>query len=374
LKILDMIPDYVKSLPNYVPGKLSEDVAEEMGLDKVIKLASNENCLGPSPKALKAIAEALTGLARYGDASSRRFRQGLAAHLDLSPDCILAGNGSSEFIVLMAHILLEPGLSAIMSKPSFTLYASNVQAAGAKPVEIPVTKKFGHDLDAILSRVDCFTRLIFLDNPLNPTGAWLSATRLRNFLSRLPKRCFLILDEAYVDFSRQPRPDYPELLRDGRVAILRTFSKSYGLAGLRVAYLLAHPDLIANLNKVRQPFNLNVLAQVGALAALADREHLENSKKAAWASLDLLAERLPTLDLPTHPTEANFVMVGPTSLGANALERALLEKGIIVRSLSSFGLSDYIRISAGTSWENQALLTALEEIMKKTTKKIIKIR
>ncbi|MDR1608253.1 MAG: histidinol-phosphate transaminase [Deltaproteobacteria bacterium] len=362
MKILDLIPDYVKSLPDYVPGKLSEDVAEELGLPKVIKLASNENCLGPSPKAVEAIAQALSGLARYGDASSRRLRQALAESLDISPDCILAGNGSSEFLVLMSHVLLGPGLSAVMSKPSFTLYASNAQATGAKPVEIPVTKKFGHDLEAMLSKVDCFTRLVFLDNPLNPTGAWLSATQIRNFLASLPKYCLLILDEAYVDFSRQPRPDYQELLNGGRVAILRTFSKSHGLAGLRVAYLLAHPDLIANLNKIRQPFNLNVLAQVGALAALTDREHLENSKKTTWASLDFLAEQLPLLGLPVSPTEANFIMAGPTPLGANVLEKALLHKGIIVRSLSSFGLPGHIRISAGLPAENRALIKALEQI------------
>ncbi|MDR2142077.1 MAG: histidinol-phosphate transaminase [Deltaproteobacteria bacterium] len=363
LSILSLIPEWIQKLPTYTPGKLSEDVAEEMGLAKVIKLASNENLLGPSPKALAAIKEALGGLNRYGDADSRRLRLALAKNLGLNPEGILAGNGSSEFIVLMAHALLGPGLSAVMSRPSFTLYASNAQATGARAVEIPVTPAHGHDLPAILAQVTATTRMAFIDNPLNPTGAWLTPAEIEGFLAQLPATCLLILDEAYVDFSQKPRPDYPALLATGRVAILRTFSKSYGLAGLRAAYLLAAPELIASLNAIRQPFNLNLLAQVGALAALSDQEHLQNSQKATWASLDFLRAQLPPLGLPTHPTEANFLLAGPAPLSATALERALLEKGIIIRALSSFGLPNHVRISAGRPEENQALVEALREIL-----------
>ncbi|MDR1083623.1 MAG: histidinol-phosphate transaminase [Deltaproteobacteria bacterium] len=363
MKVLDLVPQCIRSLPNYVPGRLMEDVAEAMGLSRVIKLASNESCLGPSPKAMAAIKDALPGLGRYGDADSRRLRLALSEHLGIDPEYILAGNGSSEFLVLMSHALLGPGLSAVMSRPSFILYASNAQATGADVFEVPVTDKFGHDLPAMLAKADSATRLVFLDNPLNPTGAWLTAGEIDDFLAELPETSILILDEAYTDFSRQARPDYRKLLAAGRVAVLRTFSKIYGLAGLRAAYLLADPDLISSLNKIRQPFNLNLLAQAGAQAALNDRDHLTNTLKATWASLDCLRAELPALGLPVHPTEANFIMAGPVSMGAEALEAALLRHGIIIRSLSSFGLTGHVRITGGRPAENEALIKALRKIL-----------
>jgi histidinol-phosphate aminotransferase len=363
VKVLDLIPDYIKSLPAYVPGRLMEDVAEEMGIEKIIKLASNENCLGPSPLAVEAITKAFAGVGRYGDADSRRLRLALSDHLGIEPEYILAGNGSSEFIVLMSHTLLGADLSAVMSKPSFTLYASNTQATGARVLEVPVGSGYGHDLKAMLQSCDDTTRMVFLDNPLNPTGAWLTPPEIEGFLAKLPSKCLLILDEAYTDFSRQSRPDYRALLATGQVAILRTFSKIYGLAGVRAAYLLADPDLISNLNKIRQPFNLNLLAQVGAQAALKDRQHLENTQKATWASLDYLKTHLPPLGLPVSPTEANFIMAGPGPIKAQDLEKALLSHGLIIRSLTTFGLPYHVRISAGLPEENQALLTALKKIL-----------
>jgi histidinol-phosphate aminotransferase len=334
-----------------------------MGLGAVIKLASNENCLGPSPLAIKAMTAALTGLGRYGDADSRRFRQALADKLKAPVNQILAGNGSSEFILLLSQALLSPGLNAVMSRPSFTLYASNAKATGAEAIEVPVTKGYGHDLEAMLAKVDQRTRLVFLDNPLNPTGAWVTAEDLTAFSQKLPDNALLFLDEAYTDYSRLPRPDYSALLATGRVAIARTFSKNYGLAGIRAAYLLANPDLIQALNKFRQPFNLNLLAQVGATAALEDEEHLINSQKAVWEGIDYFNAKLPPLGLPTHPTQANFILAGPVAMGAEALDKALLKKGFIIRSLNSFGLPNHVRISVGTPAENAALVQALTQIL-----------
>jgi histidinol-phosphate aminotransferase len=364
LKVLDLIPDYIKDLPAYVPGRLMEDVAEEMNLTRIIKLASNENCLGPSPKAAAAMAEALTRLGRYGDADSRRFREALAGHLGLEPKYILAGNGSSEFILILAHALLKPGLSAVMSRPSFTLYSSNVRAAGAEAREVPVSAGFGHDLPAMLAKMDSETRLVFLDNPLNPTGAWLTPAEIYGFLEKLPPRCLLVLDEAYTDFARKERPDYDRLLAGGQTVILRTFSKIYGLAGARLAYMLADPDLTACLNKIRQPFNLNSPAQAGALAALSDLDHYQNTRLISWAGLDYFREKLPPLGLPVRPTQANFLMAGPVSIGGPALEKALLKEGIIIRSLASFGLERYVRITAGLPWENEVLTEALGRILR----------
>jgi histidinol-phosphate aminotransferase len=363
MTVLSLIPDRVKNLPTYVPGRLSEDVAEEMGLAKVIKLASNENCLGPSPKAVAAIAGALSGLSRYGDADSRRLRLALAEKLDVAPEAILAGNGSSEFLLYLGISLLGPEFNALMSRPSFSLYPSMASATGAKAIEIPVTAEFGHDLAAMAAQAGPLTRLVFLDNPLNPTGAWLSREEIADFRDKLPKTCLLVLDEAYVDFSRMPRPDYSVLLAGGRTAILRTFSKSYGLAGIRAAYLLAPPDLIRNLNKIRQPFNLNLLAQVGALAALDDDEHLRLSQKAAWEGLARLKEGLTALGLSVYPTEANFIMAGPIPNGSAALEQALLKEGLVIRALGSFGLPNHVRITAGLPDENEALLKALKGIL-----------
>jgi histidinol-phosphate aminotransferase len=359
------IPRHIQELALYVPGKLIEDVLEEAGLDSAVKLASNENSLGPSPLALAAAAQALAGAARYGDADSRRFRQAVARRLGVSAAGVLAGNGSSEFILILAHALAGPGRSALMSRPSFSLYAKNVQAAGGRAVEIPATAGHGHDLEAMLRAADETVSLVFLDNPLNPTGAYIPPDQLLDFAERLPKTALLALDEAYVDFCRAPRPDYARLLSSRPAIILRTFSKLHGLAGLRAAYALAAPALIQALNKVRQPFNLNSLAQAAALAALDDTEHVEKTLDMTWRALDFLTQKLPELGLTVHPTQANFVMVGlPEPLTADETAQALLREGVIIRSLTSFGLPRHLRINAGLPKELELLLTAFRKVLR----------
>jgi histidinol-phosphate aminotransferase len=359
-----IVPECLKSLAPYVSGRLIEDVLEEMGLESAVKLASNENSLGPSPKALEAVAKALTGLNRYGDADSRRMRSAIAQKTGHPAEGVIAGNGSSEFVLVMAHALLGPGLRAVMSKPSFTLYAKNAQAAGAEVVELPLTPSHGHDLKAIKEAANGRTRLVFIDNPLNPTGAWLAPEELEDLAVSIPDSALLVLDEAYVDFARSPRPDYQALLAGGKVAVIRTFSKIYGLAGLRAAYALMAPELAQALNKARQPFNVNNLAQAAVLGALSDTEHLERTLSMTWSALDRLGRELPPLGLAPHPTEANFLMARlPGRLTADQLMGALLKEGVIIRSLSSFGLPSHIRINAGTDFELGVLLSALAKTL-----------
>ncbi len=358
-----IIPSYIENLSPYVPGRLIEEVEAELGLKGIVKLASNENPLGPSPKALAAMASAIGQANRYGDADSRLLRQALADKFGYDLKTIVAGNGSSEFILLLCHALLGPGLRAVMSKPCFSLYSLNGIAAGAEVVETPLTQDFGHDLPAVLDMVDERTRLVFLDNPLNPTGAWLRAEDLIDFHRSLPEHTLLVVDEAYVEFSRQPRVDWREALTSpGRLVILRTFSKAYGLAGLRVAYALMSPDLAEAVNRVIQPFNLNVVAQAAAVAVLDDDEYLRQSLKTTWNSLAYMASEVQAIGLRPYPTEANFMMIDLGRKSSGEVFEAVLRQGVITRSLASMGLKHHLRFCAGLPPENEALVKALRKV------------
>ena len=364
----EIIPPHIEKLTPYVPGRLIEEVEAELGLTGLIKLASNENSLGPSPLALAALARALPQIHRYSDADSRLLKTALSRKTGCGPEQILCGNGSSEFILLLAHVLTGPGDRVLMSRPSFTLYAKNAQAAGAEAVEVPLTPEYGHDLAALLDRAGEGgerTRLVFLDNPLNPTGAFLSLEALTDFYRQLPPAAVLVLDEAYIDFCRRPRADWWPFLAEasGRLVVLRTFSKIYGLAGLRAAYALMPAPLAAALNKSRQPFNMNGLAQAGALAALEDDDFLRRSQEMTWASLDYFQAEFTRLGLGPCPTEANFLMADLGGRSADELFHALMRRGVITRSLTSFGLPACLRVSAGLPAESQALVQALEEVL-----------
>ena len=363
-----IIPSHIEKLTPYVPGRLIEEVEAELGLTGLIKLASNENSLGPSPMALAALTRALPLIHRYSDADSRLLKIALSRKTDCDPSQILCGNGSSEFILLLAHTLTGPGTRVLMSRPSFTLYAKNAQAAGAEVVEIPLTADYSHDLATLLAgakEAGDRTRLIFLDNPLNPTGAFLSPEVLLDFYRQLPLPTVLVLDEAYVDYCRRPRADWRTLLSeaDCRLVILRTFSKIYGLAGLRAAYAMMPASLASALNKTRQPFNMNSLAQIGALAALEDDDFLRRTLEMTWTSLDYFQAEFTRLGLTPQPTEANFLMAGLGGRSADEIFQALLHRGVITRSLTSFGLPDCLRVNAGLPAESRALVSALEEVL-----------
>ncbi|MDR2460693.1 MAG: histidinol-phosphate transaminase [Deltaproteobacteria bacterium] len=359
----ELIPKHILALKPYVPGKLISEAMERYGLTHVIKLGSNENNLGPSPLALAAMAKELTNLNRYGDVNSGKLRQALAEKLGLPLEYIICCNGSSEFILILCHSLIEPGDNVIMSKPSFTLYAKNALAAGAQAIEVPLVN-YAHDLPTILSKVTPKTKLIFLDSPLNPTGAYIKPDVLWDFVAELPQSTMLVLDEAYVDFVKDaPRPDYKALIETEKVAIMRTFSKLYGLAGIRVAYALAPPFLVDMLNTVRQPFNVNNIALVGAVAALDDVEHIRRTLNMTWEGLSFFQEEFRDLGLLTYPTEANFVMVDTGFMSAENMAGDLLQRGVIVRSLNSFGFKRKIRINAGLPDENRELVKVVASLI-----------
>ncbi|HEY6085216.1 MAG TPA: histidinol-phosphate transaminase, partial [Nitrospira sp.] len=306
---LHVHPD-IASLSPYVPGKPIEELQRELGISRVIKLASNENALGPSPKALAVLAEEAATLHRYPDGGAYRLREALADRWKVTPDHIILGNGSDEILGLLARTFLAPGDEAVMADQTFVIYKMEVTAAHGKSIIVPL-KQWRHDLPAMAAAVTSRTRLVFLCNPNNPTGTMVSAAEVAQFLSRIPDGVIVVFDEAYFEYVR--RSDFPDsmaVVRQGRNAIvLRTFSKVYGLAGLRIGYGVTTPTITSFLNRVRPPFNANSMAQRAALAALSDDEHVARSRAVNQAGMEQMVKGLTALGLDPIASEANFVYV-----------------------------------------------------------------
>jgi histidinol-phosphate aminotransferase len=355
----------VARLAPYVPGRPISELARELGHADIVKLASNENPLGPAPKALAAVRAALAELALYPDGSGHALKTALAAHHGLSREHITLGNGSNDVLVLLAEAFLTPGDEAVYSEYAFAVYPIAVQAAGATARVARArpnsgAQPLGHDLAALAGEVGPRTKLVFLANPNNPTGTWLEEEPLRAFIAALPPSCVLVLDEAYTEYAREHGvPDGTRWLRDfPNLVVVRTFSKAYGLAGLRVGYALSAPDIAGLLNRVRQPFNVNSLALAAATAALADDEHLHRTLALNRAGLRQLCAGLKALGILAPPSAGNFVLAGlkgPAAPIAQALER----EGVIVRPVGNYGLPGHLRITTGTELENARLLTTL---------------
>ncbi|MBA3014144.1 MAG: histidinol-phosphate transaminase [Proteobacteria bacterium] len=357
------IPDHIKHLVPYPPGKPLEELEREYGITGSIKMASNENSLGPSPKAVQAISAALTNLHRYPDGSCYYLGQALANNLGVQPEQIVFGNGSDEIIALLAAALVMPGDEVISSKPSFLVYPKVAQAQGGINRIVPLDG-MRHDLKSILEQITDRTRLIFLDNPNNPTGTIFGKKEFEAFLSQVPDHVVTVLDEAYIDFTDpSQRIDIRTYLNgDQPVVGLRTFSKAYGLAGLRVGYGLMPPQIADCLHRVRGPFNVNSLAQVGAIAALKDTEHYDNTLAMTRNGISWLTERLSTIGLSPLPTHTNFFLVDLHRDSKNFYQ-ALLQKGVIVRPMSAYALPTFIRITVGTATENERLLRAITDTL-----------
>lgn len=345
----------------YQPGRPIEEVARELGLPAtgIIKLASNENPLGPSPLAVAAMRKALAGVNLYPDGNAFYLKQKLAAKLGVEPATLLLGNGSNELLEFIGHAVLAPGAEAVVSQYCFAVYPLVAQLFGATLVTVPA-KRYGHDLPALLRAITPRTRAIFVANPNNPTGTKVSPQALRRFVDAVPPHVLLALDEAYLEFLTDP-PDFLPLIRDGQkpnLLLLRTFSKIYGLAGLRVGYGIAGPELIAALEKVRQPFNLNAVAQAGALAALDDTGHVQKTRRNNAAGLAFYTTAFRELGLAFVPSAANFILVrvGDGQRVFNELQR----RGVIVRPMGAYELPEFIRISVGTPEENQRCLEGLK--------------
>src|SRR5690554_41786 len=355
----------VQQLSPYVPGKPVEELARELELNPadIIKLASNENPLGPSPKVLEAIEKALPELTRYPDGNGYALKQALAAHYGLEMEQITLGNGSNDVLELVAKAWLEPGRNAVFSQHAFAVYPIATLAAGAECREV-AAKDYGHDLQAMLAAIDANTRIVFIANPNNPTGTWFDISALEDFLEQVPEKVLVVLDEAYIEYaSGSELPDGVKYLsRYPNLIVSRSFSKAYGLAALRVGYALSSPRVAEVLNRVREPFNVNSLALVAACAALEDEDYLFRSRLANDQGMEQLESGLEALGLEWIPSKGNFIAVhfGPD---AGTVNQALLEKGVIVRPVAGYGMPEYLRVSIGTHEENARFLSVLKQVL-----------
>ena len=354
----------VQKLSPYVPGKPVDELARELNLDpaKIVKLASNENPLGPSAKVLEAIRGELAEMTRYPDGNGFELKSKLAARCGVTTAQVTLGNGSNGILDLVARAYLAPGLNAVFSQYAFAVYPISTQAVGAEGRAVPA-KDWGHDLEAMLAAIDASTRVVFIANPNNPTGTWFGPDALEQFLSRVPENVLVVLDEAYIEYAEGDElPDglaylarYPNLL------VSRTFSKAYGLAGLRVGFAVAQPALTDLLNRVRQPFNVNTLAQAAAVAALGDAAYLQQAYSLNKAGKAQLCAAFEALKLRYVPSYGNFVLVHVGDAPRINLE--LLKRGVIVRPVAGDGLPEWLRVSIGLPEENQRFIDALGAIL-----------
>ena len=357
------IPEYILSLTPYAPGKPLEELEREYGIENSIKLASNENPLGPSPMAIKAIEMELQTLNRYPDGDGHALTKKLSEKLNILPENIVLGNGSDDIIGMLTRVFLKPGDEAIMPKPSFLMYDIMVNSSGATAIHVPL-KSLSIDLQSMADKITKKTRLIFVCNPNNPTGTIVSKKDFNRFIENVPENIPVVLDEAYIEFVRDSDCvkgiDY---INNGRAIVtLRTFSKAYGLAGLRIGYGIMPTKIAELLHRVRQPFNANRLAQAGALAALDDELFLNRTVELVHNGLDYLFESLAGMGFKAFPTQANFILID-VGRDANEIFEKMLRMGVIIRSMKSYGYPEYIRINAGLPEENARFISALKNIM-----------
>ena len=360
--IWDRANTQLRGLAVYEPGKPIEETARELDVDPgdIIKLASNENPLGPSPRAVKAIHAALESAQLYPDGGGFYLRDALAVKLGFARENIILGNGSNEIIEFLAHAFLSPGDEIVTSEHAFIAYKIIATLFGARTVEARAPN-FQPDLNAVLEGITPKTRVVFIVNPNNPTGVLISQDKIDNFMSRVPENIIVVFDEAYFEFLDRP-PDTLQYVRNGRnVVVLRTFSKIHGLASLRVGYGVAPRELVEVLQKTRQPFNVNGLAQTGALAALNDHVHQRKTKKTVDAGRAYLQEQFAEMKLDFVPGTANFVMVNVGN-GA-AIFKKLLARKIIVRPLKGYNLPEWVRITVGTMEQNKKCIAALKQVL-----------
>jgi len=377
----DLAPDYIRSIAPYQPGKPISDVARELGLaeEDIIKLASNENPLGASPKALAAIEKALGDLALYPDGGGFALKEVICRKYGVKPEQVILGNGSNDILELAARTFLTSATSAIYSQHAFAVYPLATQAVGATGIEV-AAKDFGNDLEAMLAAIRGHddkdghgeksghgekagsTRMIFLANPNNPTGTFVAAHELHAFLQRVPADVLVVLDEAYTEYldAAQAYNSVPWLAEFPNLIISRTLSKAYGLAGLRVGFGFASPDIIALMNRVRQPFNVNHLAMVAATAALEDDEFIARSRKVNAEGIAFLSAELKKRGITVIPPFGNFITF--KIAGAGSVFQALLKQGVIVRPIAGYGLPDWLRVTIGTREQNERFLSALDRV------------
>ncbi len=355
------VPERIESLVPYPPGKPIEELERELGITGSIKLASNENPIGPSTKALEAISKAASGINRYPDGSAYYLKEKLAEKFSLTPDSFFVGNGSNEVIEQLISCFAEGG-EVVYPEPSFAVYPIAVKAHGARGVSVPLKDGFVVDLDAMVKKITTETRLVFIANPNNPTGTMVTDKEFDAFMDQVPASVIVCMDEAYAEYvTSEGYPDTLRYVKEGRMVIgLRTFSKIFGLAGLRVGYGFAPAEIIGYLERVRQPFNVNSLALAAALAALDDVEHVKRSREVNADGLKYLYGELDKMKIEYVPTEANFFLIKVGD--GKGVYDALLKMGVIVRPMASYGLGEYIRVTVGLAEENERFIEALAKV------------
>lgn len=351
----------INRIISYIPGKPIDLVQRELGIKNAIKLASNENAFGASKKAKQAIKNSLNEIFRYPDGSCYYLRKALAKKLKLKPDNLIFGNGSDEIIDIVIKTFLNPREEVLTSETTFVEYEIIAKANGFKAICIPL-KDFRYDLEAISQSITKKTKIIFIANPNNPTGTYVNNSELINFIKSLPKDKLLVVDEAYIEFS--DAKDFPKIINyidSKNLIILRTFSKAYGLAGLRIGYAIARPEFIKSMEKIRQPFNVNFLAQQAAAAALGDKSFLSTSTKKIKEERNRLYKEFQALDIEYLPSQANFIMF-KTKMNGLSLCKQLLKKGIIIRDMKQYKLENYVRVTIGKPKENRLFIQKLKKV------------
>jgi histidinol-phosphate aminotransferase len=360
-----LAPDYVRRITRYIPGKPVEELAREFGLDpqSIIKLASNENPRGPGPAVRRALAAATEELSRYPDGNGFALKAALATRYGVTADEIVLGNGSNDVLELVTQAFLRPGDSAIYARHAFAVYPLATQARGATGIEVAAAKDLGHDLAAMRKAIAPSTRIVFVANPNNPTGTWLAAATVEAFIASVPGDVLIVLDEAYNEYlePEQCAPSAAWTRQYANLIVSRTFSKAYGLAALRVGYGIMSAHVADMLNRVRQPFNVNALAQAAAVAALSDTAYVEESRALNTAGRATLEEGFRRLGLAYVPSHANFVLVKVGDAGR--VYQRLLEQGVIVRPVANYALPEWLRVTVGVGPENRRLLEALERAL-----------
>lgn len=363
-----VFPSYINQIPAYVPGRPVSEIVREYGfkVDEVVKLASNENPLGLPHSARDAINSVLSGASRYPDPHGYDLKKAISNHYGVAFDQIVLGSGSDEILDLIAHSLLTTSVSAIYSQYSFAVYAKVVQTHGAKHIVTPATKGYGVNLQAMLEAIEPDTKLIFIANPNNPTGTFINAAELESFLNKVPANIVVVLDEAYTEFldPEQRYDAFSWLDKYQNLVVTRTFSKAYGLAGLRSGFAVANKKVANVLNKLRPMFNMNILAQTAAIAVLDDKEYLERTYHNTKLGYKQITASLSKLGLEFINSSGNFLMVkvGSSKESGSLVDQELLKRGVITRPLNNYGLNEWLRFSIGLPDENSILIKALEDI------------
>lgn len=359
------VSNTVESIKPYEAGKPIKELEREYQITNTVKLASNENPLGFSPKVIAAVTENLSNMNRYPEPIAHDLCQKLARLYQVGLENIVLGNGSDDIIALLCHGFLNPGDEALMPLPSFLMYEISVKVAKGVPVMVPLTD-YTTNLDGIVKKVGPKTKLVFITNPFNPTGSTITRDEFLAFSNQLPRDVIIVVDEAYIEFVRDVSVfnSLDDPLNDSRLVTLRTFSKAYGLAGFRLGYGIMERGIAEILNRIRQPFNVNTLAQVAGEAAISDHEFLDKSIKTIHGGIDYLCSELTKMGLAPLPTQSNFLMVD-LKTDANTVFTDMLEQGVIVRSMKSYGFDTFLRVNAGTVEENKIFISVLKNVLKK---------